>query len=251
MKHPNIEERLKMTGQANQNLLHPSHFLEVEQIIVIVPTAFTPVEHNLVLFLLALVLGHGVQKFLELLFCHFLSQLTTLGKHYEPVLDIGCARFLHEADATQAVCGSRVKNLVHDGGAAFRWIVERVSELFEDPEPGRGVWSRAPKRSPCGLQKRMITYIQLVCNSRLALVLYIFSPARHSLLLFLLVSALTRAPASARATLLLELRKASSPDLFPAEFVTDSYRGRATLTSSSSASAMLYVVAREPRLDTD
>lgn len=66
----------------------------------------------------------------------------------------------------------------------------------------------------------MVTYIQLVCNSWLALVLYILSPGRHSLLLFLLVPALaraslSRAPASVRATLLLELRKASSPDLFP------------------------------------
>ena len=92
---------------------------QIQEVVIIIPAA-APTDDNLMLLLvLALVLGHGVQKLLELVFGDLLSQLAALGEHEQPALDVGSAGFLDEADAAQAIGGFGFEDLVQDGGAAF------------------------------------------------------------------------------------------------------------------------------------
>jgi hypothetical protein len=74
--------------------------LQIQQIIIIIPTTFPPADNNLAFLLgLALVLRNRIQQVFELLLGNLLTELTSLCEHDEPALDIGGARFLDEADA--------------------------------------------------------------------------------------------------------------------------------------------------------
>lgn len=96
--------------------------LQIQQIIIIIPTTFPPADNNLALLLsLALVLRNCIQQVLELLLSDLLAELACLCEHDEPALDIGGARFLDEADAVETVDGFGFEDLVEDSRAAFTY----------------------------------------------------------------------------------------------------------------------------------
>ena len=94
-----------------------------QEIIVIIPTTFSPGNHCLLLLLfLALVLRDRIEQVLQLVLRDLLSQLARLRQHDETVFNIRCAGLLHETNAVQPVNGFWFKNLVHDGSASFRCL---------------------------------------------------------------------------------------------------------------------------------
>lgn len=76
----------------------------------------------MLLLILALVLGHGVQQLLELVLGDLLAQLTGLGEHDETGFDVSSAGFLNKADATQTIGGFGLEDLVQDSGAAVGYL---------------------------------------------------------------------------------------------------------------------------------
>ena len=96
--------------------------LQIQQIIIIIPTTFPPADDNFAFLLsLALVLRNCIQQILELLLGDLLAELACLCEHNQSALDIGSARFLDEADAVETVDGFGFENLVEDGGTAFTY----------------------------------------------------------------------------------------------------------------------------------
>ena len=89
--------------------------LQVQVVIVVIPH-LAPADHNL---LLLAIIRHRIQQLLELLLRDLLAQLPALREHDEPVLDLGGALLLDEADAAQPVGGFGVEDLVQDALAGF------------------------------------------------------------------------------------------------------------------------------------
>jgi hypothetical protein len=84
---------------------------QVQKVVILIIPALPPINDDLLLFL---VLGDSGQEVLKLGLGDFLAQLAGARERDEPVLDVGGARFLDEADATEAVCRFGVQDLVED-----------------------------------------------------------------------------------------------------------------------------------------
>jgi hypothetical protein len=97
---------------------------QIQQVIIIVPSSFPTVDHNLVfLLVLALVLGNSVQELFKLVLGDLLAQLARLGQHDQAVFDIRGPGFLHKANAAQTVGGFGLEDLVQDRRSTFSWQV--------------------------------------------------------------------------------------------------------------------------------
>lgn len=72
-----------------------------------------------------LVIRHRRQEFLELFLGHLLPQLAGLCQCNQTVLDIGCALFLDETDASEAVRSFGVQDLVEDLLSGFFSLSKR------------------------------------------------------------------------------------------------------------------------------
>lgn len=102
------------------NIIKTKSSLQIQQIILILPTALSPINHKLMLLLiLALILRNRIKQILQLVLRDLLAQLARLRKHDEPVFNIKGARFLDEADAVETVDGFGFEDLANDGRAAF------------------------------------------------------------------------------------------------------------------------------------
>lgn len=92
----------------------------------------------MLLLILALVLGHGVQQLLELLLGNLLAQLAGLGEHDETGLDVSSAGFLDKADATQTIGGFGLEDLVQNSGAAVGYSYKN-KQFVRECDVGREI----------------------------------------------------------------------------------------------------------------
>ena len=99
---------------------------QVLQIIIIPPL---PPSHRHLL-LRILMLGHGTQQLLELVFGHLPRQLARLRQRDQPVFDARGARLFHESYPTQAVGGLRGQDLREQRGAHFGFAVALLLRFF-------------------------------------------------------------------------------------------------------------------------
>ena len=91
----------------------------VKQVIqvIIIPTAFPPVNSNLPRLLL--LLTHSFQDGLELFLVDLLPQLATARQHDQTAFDVFGAGGFDETNATDAVGGFGLEDLREDGCASF------------------------------------------------------------------------------------------------------------------------------------
>ena len=106
--------------------------MQVQYLIVIVPTALPPLDNNpasTTSTLAFLVFSHGFQQLLQLIFIDLLSKLPASSEHYETVLNIGGAGLLHKSYTSYAIGGFRRQNLGQDRVAGLSCLDARDERL--------------------------------------------------------------------------------------------------------------------------
>ncbi len=146
---------------------------QVQQVIIIIIPPLPPRHDNL---LLLLIVRHGVEQLLELVLGHLLAQLARLRQHDEPVLDVGRALLLDQADAPQPVGRLGLEDLVEDRLARFGCLSEglAIRFCFSGAVAHAHGWVGGLARSSGG------RYLLVVCHKSLSVyILYKPSLARR------------------------------------------------------------------------